>query len=95
MDKHFMWDRSQSVTLWRGKGCLECQHTGYLGRIAIQEIFIITDAVRELIAKGASILDINQSARGEGFRPMRYDGLKKVLMGLTTLDEVERVTAAD
>ncbi len=95
IERYFIWDGKTQVDFYRGHGCIECFHTGYSGRIAIQELFIITEDVRALIASGASIIDINKAAQKEGFKTMRYDGFKKVLMGLTTAEEVERVTAAD
>lgn len=95
IDRNFIWDGETQVEFYRGSGCEECHYTGYHGRIAIQEIFVITESVRELISSGASILDINKAAQIEGFQTMRYDGLKKVLMGLTSLEEVERVTVGD
>lgn len=95
IERYFIWDGETKVDFYRGHGCVECFHTGYSGRIAIQELFIVTEYVRSLIARGASIIDINKAAQNEGFKTMRYDGFKKVLMGLTTAEEVERVTAAD
>ncbi|HSA03274.1 MAG TPA: GspE/PulE family protein, partial [Candidatus Paceibacterota bacterium] len=83
---------NRTVTQWRGRGCSACGGSGYAGRIAIHEVFLLTDAVRRLIARNASILDIQSLALQHGFRPMIYDGLKKVLRGVTTLEEVERVT---
>jgi type IV pilus assembly protein PilB len=84
---------SRSVTQYRGRGCAACAGTGFAGRIALHEIFLLTDAVRRLIARNASVLDIQSLAVEHGFRPLLHDGLKKVLRGLTTLDEVERVAA--
>ncbi len=83
----------RTVKLWRGRGCAACHGTGYSGRLAIQEIFLLTEAVRRLIARNTSILDIQSMAREQGFRPMAYDGLKKAMRGLTTLEEVERAVA--
>ena len=83
------------MTFYKGAGCLDCNHTGYSGRLAIHEIFIMTEDIRSMVAKGVSILEIEQAAKQNGFCPLRYDGLKKVLRGLTTIDELERVTAAD
>jgi type IV pilus assembly protein PilB len=80
------------VIMSRGRGCAGCGGTGYSGRLAIHEIFMLTDTVRRLIARNASILDIQTLALTHGFRPMIYDGLKKVLRGLTTLEELDRVT---
>ena len=95
IEKLFIWDGKQEVVFYRGSGCSECKGTGYLGRIAIHEIFIINEEIRELIAKGASILEIQASTQKYGFRSMRYDGLKKVLRGLTTLEEIDRVTTLE
>jgi type IV pilus assembly protein PilB len=91
----YNWDGKREVLFYEGKGCPQCNHTGYFGRLAIHEIFIINDEVRELIAKGASILTIQECAKRYGFMNMRYDGIKKVLRGLTTIEEVDRVTVLD
>ena len=72
-----------------GAGCEDCNHSGFLGRIAIHEVFIITEEMRGLIARNASILDVQDCAHRHGFRTMHYDGVKKVLRGLTTIDEIE------
>ncbi len=95
IERFFVWDQKTKVHACRGRGCAECNNTGYRGRLAIQEVFIINEAIRALIAREASIIDIEQCARDYGFKTMRYDGIKKVLMGYTTLEEVERVTAMD
>lgn len=95
IDRYFIWDKKTDVYFYRGKGCPECKGLGFSGRLAIHELFILTDEVRSLIAKEASILDIEKVSKESGFMTMRYDGMKKVLMGLTTIEEVERVTASD
>ena len=94
---NFIWDGNTEVRLSKGAGCKFCGFTGYHGRIAVHELFVITDEVRSLVAGNASILEIEQSARCSGFKPLRYDGLKKALRGLTTLEEIESVSypAAD
>ena len=84
---------NRTVKMWHGRGCATCLGTGYAGRLAIHEVFILTEAVRRLIARNASILDIEALAKEHGYRPMIYDGLKKVLRGLTTIAEVMRVTS--
>jgi type IV pilus assembly protein PilB len=89
MDRLFEWDGHTDVPFYRGKGCEDCQHTGFLGRLAIHEVFILNDEMRSLIARNASILDIQECAVRYGFRTMHYDGIKKVVRGLTTLEEVE------
>ncbi|TYT75192.1 GspE/PulE family protein [Desulfobotulus mexicanus] len=96
--RYFHWDDTLDISevfFYRGKGCTECNDTGYGGRLAIHEVFVMTEAVRALIAKGASTLEIDEVARQAGFQPMRHDGMKKVLAGLTSLDELERVTMGD
>ena len=92
--EHFFGDvGNRTVTMWQGRGCEACRKTGYTGRLAIHEAFMLTEGVRHLIAERASVLDLQNLAQDHGYRPMVYDGLKKVLRGLTTLAEVERVTS--
>lgn len=93
IERYFGQIGDRVITVWRSRGCRACGDTGYTGRVAIHEIFMLTDAVRRLIARNSSILDIQALALEHGFRPMLHDGLKKVLRGLTTLEEVERVTS--
>jgi type IV pilus assembly protein PilB len=91
-DEIFIRDGTSDVIFHRGKGCPQCRNTGYLGRMAIHEIFVINDEMRSYIARGASILEIQKMARAKGFKSMRHDGIKKVLRGLTTIEEVNKVT---
>lgn len=77
----------------KGKGCPVCNQTGFKGRVAIIETLKITPKVEQLITSGGSISDYERVAREEGMIPMRQDGMKKVEQGLTTKEEVERVTA--
>jgi type IV pilus assembly protein PilB len=84
----------QEVFFYRGRGCEACHHSGYAGRIAIHEIFVMTDDIRDMITKHASVTEIEREATRHGFTTMRYDGVMKVLKGLTTLEEVDRVTGA-
>ncbi|MCU0571909.1 MAG: GspE/PulE family protein [Syntrophobacteraceae bacterium] len=85
----------EEVSLSRGRGCLQCSGSGYSGRIAIHELVVIDDDIRTQISRGASPMEIQRSAARTGFQTMRYDGMKKVLRGLTTLEEIQRVTVAD
>jgi len=80
------------VDLYEGKGCEYCRFTGYRGRTAIYEILTVTEPIRELILGRASSQQIKQKAVANGMRTLRYDGLRKVLAGITTLTEVVRVT---
>ncbi len=95
LDDNFEWDGTTEVFFHRGKGCPRCRGTGFLGRLAIHEIFIINSETRAQIARNASIMAVEEIALKSGFKPLRYDGLKKVLRGLTTIEEVDRVTYAD
>ncbi|MFA7157864.1 MAG: GspE/PulE family protein [Kiritimatiellia bacterium] len=94
IQKYFEWDGRTEVFFHRKKGCDECNFTGYSGRVAIHELFIIDDEMRNYIARNASILDIQKYAHDSGFTTMRYDGFKKILMGLTTVEEVNQVALA-
>jgi type IV pilus assembly protein PilB len=80
------------LVLYRGRGCEICHGTGYIGRLGIQELVMVTDEIRDMILKGSSMLDLERAAARGGYHSMRYDGLKKAILGLTTLEEVQRVT---
>lgn len=95
LNDNFEWDGVGEVYFSRGKGCPQCHGTGYFGRLALHELFILNSATREKIAQNASILVVEEIALKAGFKPLRYDGLKKVLRGLTTIEEVDRVTYHD
>lgn len=82
----------EGLTLARGKGCKDCFGTGYLKRIPLFETLLIDDKIGSLIYKGSSYGEIKFSAERLGFVPMRLDGLRKALAGVTTLQEVLRVT---
>jgi type II secretion system protein E len=78
--------------LWTGRGCQHCMDTGYRGRIAIFELLVIDDMIRDLIMSKATAREINEKAVALGMKTLRQDGILKVLDGITTLDEVLRVT---
>lgn len=82
---------TEEITLYRGTGCSQCNHTGYRGRMAIQEVMIVSSKVREAINKRASSDEIARVAIDEGMMTMRQDGIQKALQGLTTVEEVMRV----
>ena len=77
------------------KGCPQCFNTGYKGRLAISEVLVMSAKVRELVIAREQEHAIKQQARSEGMRTLREEGLSMALAGLTTLEEVLRVTAAD
>ena len=76
-------------------GCDQCRNTGYKGRMGIFEIFIIDDEVRHMINKRSSTLLLRQKARELGMRTLREDGVRKVLAGLTSAEEVISITISD
>jgi type IV pilus assembly protein PilB len=75
-----------------GDGCPECNSSGYRGRIAVTEVMPITMNLRKMILKGSSTDDLRKAAQEEGMRTLRQDGLIKLSRGLTTIDEILRVT---
>ena len=81
--------------LYRGKGCNDCSLTGYRSRMGIFEMFTINDEVRHLIYERVSATELRSKARSLGMRTLREDGLRKVIAGATTLQEVLRVTMGD
>jgi general secretion pathway protein E/type IV pilus assembly protein PilB len=87
-------DYFESGTLKRGKGCSSCSN-GYRGRIGIFEIFMIDESIQRLVYEQVSAGHIRSRARELGMRTLREDGLRKIMIGMTTLEEVVRVTAAD
>ncbi|MCH7813693.1 MAG: hypothetical protein IID40_06695 [Planctomycetes bacterium] len=78
--------------LYRGKGCRDCRHTGYRGRAGIFELLLMTDEMRAMVVKHASATEILVVARRNGIKLMREDGWSKVLTGMTTVEEIQRVT---
>jgi PleD family two-component response regulator len=78
-----------------GRGCEECRQSGSKGRIAIHELLVVNDEVRELISRRASEHAIRKAARDAGMRTLLEDGILKAAQGLTTLEDVVRVVAAD
>ena len=74
-----------AVTLRRA----HCPDTGYRGRVAFHELVVITEEIRQLISDRKSVQEITRAAWKGGYRPLRYDGLNKVLLGLTTIEEIE------
>jgi type IV pilus assembly protein PilB len=81
------------VTVFKGRGCGACNQTGLKGRIAIYEVMPVTKELKELIARGADPAEICKVARDQGMRTLREAGLSKVLDGVTTIEEVLRVTS--
>ena len=84
-----------NTQLVRGKGCEECRGTGYRGRMGIYELFPITEDARSLMLRRSSARDIRQHAIGAGMITLRMDGWRRACEGLTTVEEILRVTQED
>ncbi len=82
------WD---GATLYRAVGCSRCSGTGYKGRLGLFEIMPVTEAIENLIVERRSADEIGRVARAEGMMTLRDDGLRRVLQGLTTMEEIARV----
>ena len=79
----------------RGKGCKTCGGSGYKGRVALYEVMVMNDGLKDLVLQGASTAELKSEAIRLGMATLRRSGLNKVNEGVTTLEEVLRVTAAD
>jgi type IV pilus assembly protein PilB len=82
----------KGATFMKGRGCAHCQKSGYKGRLGIFELMVMTNKLRELAFQGAATQEIRRAAVGQGMRVMFEDGIAKALRGITTLDEVFRVS---
>jgi type II secretion system protein E len=91
----FPLDQLATGTICEPTGCEECRGTGYTGRTGIYEILVVSDAIRQMIVERKSAADIKIQALAHGMRTLRIDGWRKVLAGVTTLEEVIRVTSED
>ena len=90
-------DRSQlyEATILHGAGCEACKHRGYKGRAGIFEIFVVDDEVRHMVNNKCTTVELRKRAREMGMRTLREDGIRKVLGGMTTADEVISATMSD
>jgi type IV pilus assembly protein PilB len=88
----FTSEDAKTVVPNRGKGCEKCNNTGYKGRVGLYEVMEVTEELRELILVGASALELRRKAIEEGMLSLRSSGLRKVMEGVTTVDEVVRET---
>jgi type IV pilus assembly protein PilB len=84
--------KKSNVEFFRGKGCNSCKKTGYKGRIGIFELMLLSDKLKEMVLTRTSSVAIRKTASEEGMKTLREDGLLKVTQGVTTIDEVLRVT---
>jgi len=83
--------KESEMALYKGKGCKECNNTGYLGRIGIYESISISQEIAKMILERSTAEDIERQAKKEGMITMKQDGYLKALEGITTIEEVLRV----
>jgi type IV pilus assembly protein PilB len=88
-------DANAKITIYRGEGCSKCKGTGMKGRIGIFEVIEVTKELVKMISKEALGNELEEAARKDGFTTMKQDGIIKVLTGLTTIEEIQRVTEED
>lgn len=83
------------ATCYKGKGCNDCNNTGYKGRIALYEVMPMTEELKSAVVDGANTIELKNMAIKNGMKTLRQSGLSKVLEGVTSFREVLRVTAKD
>jgi type IV pilus assembly protein PilB len=88
-------EETAGLTCFKGQGCEACSGTGYKGRIAIYEVMAMHPELRDLVLRGESALEIKREAIQRGMRTLRMSGLDKLKEGITTVEEVVRVTFKD
>ena len=88
-------EEARKETFFEGKGCVDCNNTGYRGRVGAYEVMPITAAIRDLILDRGSTSDIKKRAMADGMQTLREDALYKLKKGVTTAEEVLKETALD
>ncbi len=81
------------IKIFKGEGCRHCRNTGHLGRIGVYEVFSITEPARDLIHHEAGEEELRRQARKDGMMPLKYDACSKLLEGITSMEEVLRLSA--
>ena len=82
------------VNAWRGRGCIECNETGYRGRVAIFELFLLDETIQDMICRNAATSELRHEALEHGMRTLRDDGWIKVSQGATSIEEISRLTSS-
>ena len=95
LDVGFKPEEAEGIKVYKGLGCANCSNTGYRGRMAIHEILYINPELQDAIVKLRPANELKEIAMKHGMRTLRQGGLRKVALGMTTLDEIIRVTFAD
>jgi type IV pilus assembly protein PilB len=94
-DMGFSEEQLQQARVFRGSGCQTCNNTGYKGRVALYEVMRFSDDLKEMVLQGGSTAELKAAAIKRGMATLRVAGIKKVMEGVTTPEEVLRVTMAD
>lgn len=82
----------EDVEACQGKGCVECGQTGYRGRVALYEFFLMNEHLEDMVTRQATTVELRQIAAKQGMRNLRQDGWAKVQRGVTTIEEINRIT---
>lgn len=88
-------EMKKDIEFYRGEGCYHCKNMGYKGRSGIYEIMVVDEEIRELTLNNASADEVKRAAKRKGMRNLRHDGIRKAINGITSIEEVLRVTNAD
>ena len=88
-------EKAKTAQIFRGTGCRTCSDTGYKGRVALYEVMLATDELKEFILQGVSSVELKREAIRLGMKTLRQAAIGKLLEGMTTIDEVVNNTAAD
>lgn len=93
--KYLVAQGFEADSAWRGKGCDKCRRTGYSGRQGIYELLVMDDSLRDLVTQNPDVTAFRHMCRERGLISLRQDGFRKVLQGMTTVEEVLRVTESN
>ncbi len=83
----------EEVKAWRGRGCIECNHSGYRGRVAIFEFFLLDEKIQDMVSAHTQTSELRRAAINHGMKTLRQNGWEKIAERLTTVDEVTRITS--
>jgi type IV pilus assembly protein PilB len=95
LDFGFTEQQIAGAKLMKGTGCKNCNGSGYRGRVAIYEVMRFTEQLKEMVLQGASTAELKAAAVKNGMSSLRMSGIGKVLAGVTTTEEIGRVTMGD
>jgi len=91
----FSPEEAKTLVPMKGKGCMTCSETGYKGRVALYECLVIRENIKEAILQGASVIELREIGRKNGMKTLREAGMQKLREGMTSLEELMRVTTGN